>query len=37
MLRNIMAGLTVFVVLSAGTVMGQVADKEKIAVAAAEK
>jgi hypothetical protein len=37
MLRNIMAGLTVFVVLSASTVMGQVADKEKIAVAAAEK
>jgi hypothetical protein len=32
-----MAGLTVFVVLSASTVMGQVADKEKIAVAAAEK
>jgi len=37
MLRNIMAGLTVFVVLSASTVMAQVADKEKIAVAAAEK
>jgi hypothetical protein len=32
-----MAGLTVFVVLSASTVMAQVADKEKIAVAAAEK
>ena len=37
MLRNIIAGLTVFVTLSASTVMGQVADKEKIAVAAAEK
>ncbi len=37
MLRNIIAGLTVFVTLSASAVMGQVADKEKIAVAAAEK
>lgn len=37
MLRSIIAGLTVLVMLSAGTVMGQVADKEKIAVAAAEK
>ena len=37
MLRNIMAGLTVFMVLSASSVIGQVADKEKIAVAVAEK
>ena len=37
MLRNILAGLTVFVTLSASTAMGQVVDKEKIAVAAAEK
>jgi hypothetical protein len=37
MFRNIISGLTVFVMLSASTVMGQVADKEKIAVAAAEK
>ncbi len=37
MLRNLVAGLTVFVMLSASTVMGQIADKEKVAVANAEK
>ena len=37
MLRSIMAGLTVLVALSASSVMGQVADKEKISVAVAEK